>query len=57
MLWFPKQLEQFKADNSATGFGTGTRALEQALEKTRANIDWVKENKDAVFKWFTENSS
>lgn len=52
-----QQLEQFKADNSATGFGTGTRALEQALEKTRANIDWVKENKDAVFKWFTENSS
>lgn len=52
-----QQLEQFKEDNSATGFGSGTRALEQALEKTKANINWVKENKDAVLKWFTENSS
>ncbi|GAB1292240.1 Aminopeptidase N [Apodemus speciosus] len=52
-----QQLEQFKADNAATGFGSGTRALEQALEKTKANINWVKENKDVVFKWFTDNSS
>lgn len=51
-----RQLEQFKEENSATGFGSGTRALEQALEKTKANINWVKENKDAVLKWFTENS-
>ncbi|XP_034376252.1 aminopeptidase N [Arvicanthis niloticus] len=51
-----QQLEQFKAENSATGFGSGTRALEQALEKTKANINWVKENKDVVLKWFTENS-
>lgn len=51
-----RQLEQFKEDNSATGFGSGTRALEQALEKTKANINWVKENKDVVLKWFTENS-
>lgn len=51
-----QQLEQFKEDNSATGFGSGTRALEQALEKTKANINWVKENKDVVLKWFTENS-
>lgn len=51
-----QQLEQFKEDNSATGFGSGTRALEQALEKTKANIKWVKENKDVVLKWFTENS-
>lgn len=56
MLWFLKQLEQFKAENSVTGFGSGTRALEQALEKTKANINWVKENKDVVLKWFTENS-
>lgn len=51
-----QQLEQFKEENSATGFGSGTRALEQALEKTKANINWVKENKDVVLKWFTENS-
>ncbi|XP_003788672.1 aminopeptidase N [Otolemur garnettii] len=51
-----QQLEQFKRDNQETGFGSGTRALEQALEKTKANIKWVKENKEAVLKWFTENS-
>lgn len=51
-----QQLEQFKADNQDTGFGSGTRALEQALEKTKANIKWVRENKDAVFQWFTANS-
>ncbi|XP_068814489.1 aminopeptidase N [Struthio camelus] len=47
-----QQLQQFKADNQDTGFGTGTRALEQALERTRANINWVNENKQAVLAWF-----
>nr|AVZ46158.1 Aminopeptidase N [Otocyon megalotis] len=51
-----QQLEQFKANNMDTGFGSGTRALEQALEKTKANIKWVKENKEAVLQWFRENS-
>ncbi|XP_032119707.1 aminopeptidase N [Sapajus apella] len=51
-----QQLEQFKKNNEDIGFGSGTRALEQALEKTRANIKWVKENKEAVLQWFTENS-
>lgn len=39
-----------------TGFGSATRALEQALEKTKANIKWVKENKQTVLKWFTDHS-
>ncbi|NWR91666.1 AMPN Aminopeptidase, partial [Furnarius figulus] len=47
-----KQLEQFKEDNQDIGFGSGTRALEQALERTRANIDWVKENRATVLDWF-----
>ncbi|ETE61022.1 Aminopeptidase N, partial [Ophiophagus hannah] len=40
-----RQLEQFKSDNMAVGFGSATRALEQALERTKANIKWVAENK------------
>lgn len=40
-----------------TGFGSATRALEQALEKTKANIKWVKENKVAVHTWFQANSN
>uniref|UniRef100_A0A8C6W192 Aminopeptidase n=1 Tax=Nannospalax galili TaxID=1026970 RepID=A0A8C6W192_NANGA len=51
-----QQLEQFKADNMEIGFGSGTRALEQALEKTKANIKWVKENKEEVLRWFEQNS-
>ncbi|NXN31812.1 AMPN Aminopeptidase, partial [Nycticryphes semicollaris] len=47
-----QQLEQFKADNQHVGFGSGTRALEQALERTRANINWVKENQGTVLAWF-----
>ncbi|NXK10781.1 AMPN Aminopeptidase, partial [Herpetotheres cachinnans] len=47
-----QQLEQFKADNQDIGFGSGTRALEQALERTRTNINWVKENQDTVLAWF-----
>ncbi|XP_074956970.1 LOW QUALITY PROTEIN: aminopeptidase N [Phalacrocorax aristotelis] len=51
------QLEQFKADNQDIGFGSGTRALEQALERTKANIEWVKENKQAVLDWFQRETS
>ncbi|NXW64321.1 AMPN Aminopeptidase, partial [Eurystomus gularis] len=51
-----QQLEQFKADNQDIGFGSGTRALEQALERTRTNINWVKENQNAVLTWFQEET-
>ncbi|KAM8997885.1 aminopeptidase N isoform 2-T2 [Ara ararauna] len=47
-----QQLEQFKADNQDIGFGSGTRALEQALERTRTNINWVSENQQKVLAWF-----
>ncbi|NWW11749.1 AMPN Aminopeptidase, partial [Oreocharis arfaki] len=52
-----QQLEQFKQDNQDIGFGSGTRALEQALERTRVNIDWVKENRATVLAWFERESS
>ncbi|NWZ92043.1 AMPN Aminopeptidase, partial [Nesospiza acunhae] len=52
-----QQLEQFKKDNQDIGFGSGTRALEQALEQTRANIKWVEENKAAVQSWFESETS
>ncbi|XP_059570461.1 aminopeptidase N [Alligator mississippiensis] len=52
-----KELEQFKADNMNVGFGSGTRALEQALERTKANIKWVQENKQPVLAWFKSEAS
>ncbi|NXR59036.1 AMPN Aminopeptidase, partial [Rhadina sibilatrix] len=51
-----QQLEQFKKDNQDIGFGSGTRALEQALERTRANINWVKENRATVLRWFEDQT-
>uniref|UniRef100_S4RXZ6 Aminopeptidase n=1 Tax=Petromyzon marinus TaxID=7757 RepID=S4RXZ6_PETMA len=49
-----KQLEQFKADNQEVGFGSGTRALEQALERTKANIKWRAENEKRIDEWFID---
>ncbi|XP_059207862.1 aminopeptidase N-like [Centropristis striata] len=52
-----QELKKFKEDNIHVGFGSATLALEQAIEKTTANIKWVTENKDHVLKWFTEEST
>uniref|UniRef100_A0A4W5MPL8 Aminopeptidase n=1 Tax=Hucho hucho TaxID=62062 RepID=A0A4W5MPL8_9TELE len=43
-----KQLKQFQADNSEVGFGSGTLAVSQSIERTTANIKWVAENKKSV---------
>ncbi|XP_056228766.1 aminopeptidase N [Seriola aureovittata] len=52
-----QELKKFKEDNLHLGFGSATLALEQAIEKTTANIKWVTENKASVLKWFTEEST
>ncbi|KAM9366568.1 aminopeptidase N-like [Symphorus nematophorus] len=52
-----QELKKFKEDNLHVGFGSGTLALEQAIEKTTANIKWVTENKALVLKWLTEEST
>ncbi|CAJ1048730.1 aminopeptidase N-like [Xyrichtys novacula] len=52
-----QELKKFKEDNIHAGFGSGTLAIEQAIEKTVANIKWVNENKAHVLKWFTEEST
>ncbi|KAM7423676.1 hypothetical protein PAMA_000166 [Pampus argenteus] len=51
-----KQLVQFK-DEHAGHFGSGTTALEQALETTKANMNWVAMNKKQVLEWFTNEAS
>jgi len=52
-----KQLLQFKEDNAEGGFGSATTALDQALERTKANIDWVAMNKEQVLTWFTDQAA
>ncbi|KAM3625855.1 uncharacterized protein V6R79_018655 [Siganus canaliculatus] len=50
------QLEQFKMDN-AHQLGTAATTLEQALERTKVNINWVNQNKQEVLDWFTTEST
>ncbi|XP_053722213.1 aminopeptidase Ey-like [Synchiropus splendidus] len=47
-----EQLEHFKEEHAGQ-LGSATAAVEQALERTRANIKWVDQNKREVLDWFT----
>uniref|UniRef100_A0A669B8U1 Aminopeptidase n=1 Tax=Oreochromis niloticus TaxID=8128 RepID=A0A669B8U1_ORENI len=51
-----KQLLQFKEDN-INQLGSAASSFEQALERTKANMDWVALNKELVFDWFTSEIS
>ncbi|XP_073687905.1 aminopeptidase N-like [Garra rufa] len=51
-----QQLRQFRDDYAHIGFGSGTLAIQQSIERTQANIKWVEKNKEAVFKWFSDQS-
>ncbi|XP_068612845.1 aminopeptidase Ey-like [Brachionichthys hirsutus] len=50
------QLLQFKEDHAGQ-LGSAAMALEQALERTKTNMNWVAVNKEMVFEWFTSESS
>lgn len=52
-----EELKKFKADHQDIGFGSATLAMEQAIEKTTANIKWVAENKAPVQQWFSDESA
>ncbi|XP_035760704.1 aminopeptidase N-like [Neolamprologus brichardi] len=52
-----QELKRFKEENLSVGFGSATIALEQAIEKTTANIKWVTENKAEVQRWFAQEST
>ncbi len=47
------QLKQLQREQEEKNQGLAARALEQAIERTEANIDWVKLNKQLVKDWFT----
>ncbi|XP_075898957.1 aminopeptidase N-like [Nelusetta ayraudi] len=46
-----QQLEEFVKDHGAAGFGSATLAVEQSLERTKANIKWVQRNEKEIFDW------
>ncbi|KAL6107369.1 uncharacterized protein ACO6RY_11025 [Pungitius sinensis] len=43
------ELERFGAEYP---LGSATMAVQQAIEQTQVNIQWVSENKDSVLEWF-----
>ncbi|KAK7121715.1 hypothetical protein R3I93_022713 [Phoxinus phoxinus] len=51
-----QQLIKFRDDNANIGFGSGTLAIQQSIERTNANIKWVEQNKAAVLEWFKNPS-
>uniref|UniRef100_A0AAR2KXA7 Aminopeptidase n=1 Tax=Pygocentrus nattereri TaxID=42514 RepID=A0AAR2KXA7_PYGNA len=51
------ELKQFQKDNADVGFGSGTQALQQAIEKTTAKIKWLEDNKQQVLQWFISQSA
>ncbi|XP_067293179.1 alanyl (membrane) aminopeptidase b, tandem duplicate 1 [Pseudorasbora parva] len=51
-----QQLIQFKDDNANIGFGSGSLAIQQSIERTNANIKWIEQNKDAISQWLKNPS-
>ena len=49
MICVSVQLERFSTDYD---LGPATRAMSQAIEQTKVNIQWISEYKDVVLEWF-----
>uniref|UniRef100_A0A673JPB3 Aminopeptidase n=1 Tax=Sinocyclocheilus rhinocerous TaxID=307959 RepID=A0A673JPB3_9TELE len=47
-----EELKQLQREQEEKNQGLAARALEQVIERTEANIKWVKENKQIVKDWF-----
>ncbi|XP_073706368.1 aminopeptidase N-like [Garra rufa] len=50
-----EELRQFQREQDKDTQGLAAQALEQVIERTEANIEWVKENKQLVKDWFESN--
>ncbi|KAL7401763.1 hypothetical protein ABVT39_004363 [Epinephelus coioides] len=51
-----QQLEEFVEKHGAAEFGSATLAVKQALERTRANIKWLQQNKQGIWDWFNSQT-
>ncbi|XP_032407399.1 aminopeptidase Ey-like [Xiphophorus hellerii] len=55
----PQELQQlldFEEEHKDAGFGSAALAVDQALERTQANIKWVQRNKQEVLQWFSSQT-
>lgn len=48
----PFELEELQHFASKYDLGSAARAVENAIEQTRVNIEWVKEHRETVLHWF-----
>lgn len=39
----------------AAGLGSATLAVQQALERTRINIQWLQDNQQELYNWFNSH--
>ncbi|KAM4733614.1 aminopeptidase N-like [Anableps anableps] len=51
-----QQLTDFVKNHETAGFGSAALAVDQALERTEANIKWVQLNKQEVLHWFSSQT-
>ncbi|KAM4552982.1 aminopeptidase Ey-like [Fundulus diaphanus] len=49
-----QELRRFQEDVGTDG---PSRAIDQAIEQTEVNIQWVKENRDIVLEWFEKETA
>ncbi|KAF7654812.1 hypothetical protein LDENG_00064510 [Lucifuga dentata] len=52
-----QQLEDFVRENSAAGFGSAALAVDQAVERTNANIRWLQQNQQQILDWFSSQTT
>ncbi|KAG8230287.1 hypothetical protein J437_LFUL010190 [Ladona fulva] len=48
-------LKKFSMDHRRE-LGTATRAVDQAIEKTEANVEWMKTHYNTIIEWLSHNS-
>ncbi|MEQ2283838.1 hypothetical protein AMECASPLE_015649, partial [Ameca splendens] len=51
-----QQLLDFMEKHKDAGFGSAALAVDQAVERTKANIKWVHQNKQEVLHWFSSQT-
>ncbi|XP_014827880.1 PREDICTED: aminopeptidase N-like [Poecilia mexicana] len=55
----PEELQQlldFEEEHKDAGFGSAALAVDQAVERTEANIKWVQRNKQEILQWFSSQT-
>lgn len=53
----PSQLQEFvERHGGAAGFGSAAPAVQQDLERTSANVDWLRDHRQELYLWFSSQT-